>query len=106
MAQPVIDSETTQRETQGSKRHPYNGKVPPLTLLFVSRGGSCGFRHACATLITCSSFRGCSSTFAAKNNVVGDIICEQNNSKKEIRQIFFHLFVSELVNIIVLENKK
>lgn len=45
-----------------------------LTLLFVSRGGSWGFRQACATFITCSSFRGCSSTFAAKNKVVGDII--------------------------------
>lgn len=49
--------------------------MPILTLLFVSRGGSWGFRQACATLITCSSFRGCSSTFAAKNRVVGEIIC-------------------------------
>lgn len=46
-----------------------------LTLLFVSSGGSWGFKHACATLMTCSSFRGCSSTFAARNNVVGEMVC-------------------------------
>lgn len=50
-------------------------KCTTLTLLLVSSGGSLGFRHACATLMTCSSFLGCSSTLAAKNSVVGEIIC-------------------------------
>jgi len=45
-----------------------------LTLLLVSRGGSWGFRQACATLITCSSFLGCSSTLAARNRAVGEMI--------------------------------
>lgn len=35
--------------------------------------------------MTCSSFLGCSSTLAAKNNVVGEIILEKNG-KKEIKQ--------------------
>ncbi len=83
MVQPVIHRETMTTERTGksdAEREKklsavQNAELPELTLLFVSRGGSCGFRQACATLITCSSFRGCSSTFAAKNKVVGDIIC-------------------------------
>lgn len=45
-----------------------------LTLLLMSRAGSCGLMQAWAILITCSSFLGCSSTLAARNNVVWEII--------------------------------
>lgn len=91
MAQPVIHRETMTNERTG-KTDVERGKKtkkkkqlttiqcvqpPKLTLLFVSRGDSWGFRQACATLITCSSFRGCSSTLAAKNKVVGDIVCTE-----------------------------
>lgn len=76
LAQPVIHRETmtTERTEKSDRKEKLSTIEPKLTLLFVSRGGSWGFRQACATLITCSSFRGCSSTFAAKNKVVGDII--------------------------------
>lgn len=42
-----------------------------LTSLRMSGEGSWGLRHAWATLITCSSFRGCSSTFAARKSAAG-----------------------------------
>lgn len=51
--------------------------VSLLTLLLVSRAGSCGLMQAWAILITCSSFLGCSSTLAARNNVVWEIICKR-----------------------------
>lgn len=44
---------------------------PTLTSLRTSGEGSCGLRHAWATLITCSSFRGCSSTLAARKSAAG-----------------------------------
>lgn len=76
MASGRIDVESdVEREKKKNFQPTQYVKVLELTLLFVSRGGSWGFRQACATLITCSSFRGCSSTFAAKNKVVGEIIC-------------------------------
>lgn len=86
LAQPGMKTMTTKRTGKSDMEKEKKKKTFPsqdteiseLTLLFVSRGGSWGFRQACATLITCSSFRGCSSTFAAKNNVVGDIICTKH----------------------------
>lgn len=44
---------------------------PTLTSLRTSGEGSWGLRHAWATLMTCSSFRGCSSTLAARKSAAG-----------------------------------
>lgn len=44
-----------------------------LTSLRTSGDGSWGLRHAWATLMTCSSFLGCSSTFAARKSAAGEI---------------------------------
>ncbi len=52
-----------------------------LTLLLVSRAGSCGLTQAWAILMTCSSFLGCSSTLAARNNVVWEMIYREKNLK-------------------------
>ena len=52
-----------------------------LTLLLVSRAGSCGLMQAWAILMTCSSFLGCSSTLAARNNVVWEIIWRGGEKK-------------------------
>lgn len=86
LAQPVIHRETmtTERTEKSDRKGKLSTIESKLTLLFVSRGGSWGFRQACATLITCSSFRGCSSTFAAKNKVVGDIIYTENKTFQRI----------------------
>lgn len=51
-----------------------------LTLLLVSRAGSCGLMHAWAILMTCSSFLGCSSTLAARNNVVWEMIYKRKEN--------------------------
>lgn len=63
-------------------------KILTLTLLLVSSGGSCGLRQACATLMTCSSFRGCSSTLAAKNRVVGEMICDREQRVRRVIQAY------------------
>ena len=103
VTQPVL---TVHRETMTTERtgktrvekdkrkrknnfQPHNfAELPQLTLLFVSRGGSWGFRQACETLITCSSFRGCSSTLAAKNKVVGDIICVKASRQSNLQPVY------------------
>lgn len=57
-----------------------------LTLLLVSRAGSCGFIQAWAILTTCSSFLGCSSTLAARNNVVCEIIWRERERGGGVRR--------------------
>lgn len=55
-----------------------------LTLLLMSRAGSCGLMQAWAILITCSSFLGCSSTLAARNNVVWEIIYKEKKNSLSV----------------------
>lgn len=103
MAQPDIHMETMTTERTGKsdvergEKNKQYVDLPELTLLFVSRGGSWEFRQACATLITCSSFRGCSSTFAAKNKVVGDIICTKSIETFIYKPILFNSVTSVTV---------
>lgn len=66
------------------EKHKLQSSPSLLTLLLVSRGGSCGLIQAWAILMTCSSFLGCSSTLAAKNNVVWEIIYTREERKNTV----------------------
>jgi hypothetical protein len=75
-------------DKRSTSQHP--GTEASLTLLLVSSGASWGLTQAWATLMTCSSFLGCSSTFAAKNKVVWEMIC-RNKDIKVGRYPGFHI---------------
>lgn len=53
-------------------------KIIALTSDFISSDACSLWRHKCAHLMTCSSFRGCSSVFAAKKRAAAAILFRGN----------------------------
>ena len=67
-------------------------KLPtPITLLVTSIIGFSRHVHTCAALMMCSSFRGCSSIFAARHTQASAICCSHTQAIEWLRERTEHL---------------